>query len=538
MKISLLAISALSLASAESQGASLRRRLSWEKIAGYAPGSQVTDHCAIDLDQAAIEAELAKGTNDAFAAAARIYNEGGNSKSYAQIALTPALTTNIAKGTSIIGRNAAGIEVAGKAYDTYPPGTQAIRVQYATTDIQSSYVGCQVGALVNANDEDCLATNGSMTIGGNQYAYVYDPVTDNNNGRTIAGFSTQAADKMRNNCPGCPYTDFMYFYNYYGVDDYAHQWVSAALDGTSTSFSNGNADFSQYTFTGRSEAVKKGTVFMNIFMYTIREFEDALDDCKRGCMDCNDDPVHAWDEGVCFYTGSIEGKDGLTPDGKLLHQLADKRCANFKTCGDEGGELSGTAKLNYDLFDKYALGKFQLQTGNCPAARKTTTAITKLMYIPFIQGTLRYAYKVSVLNEGEKSAAEGAVFAAAVLPRIHAASPDAAKTIYDNMKVGATSTDHVAVKQAFESVYADMGISCADVGGLWRDATDGYYQGMEPCVDASTTTTEMVEDKSLAGIVGGTFGGLFVLAILALCFMRNKEKQGKPVFADTATDIN
>lgn len=33
---------------------------------------------------------------------------------------------------------------------------------------------------------------------------------------------------------------------------------------------------------------------MHIWMYVIREMEDALDDCKEGCIidNCNDDPVH------------------------------------------------------------------------------------------------------------------------------------------------------------------------------------------------------------------------------------------------------
>jgi len=312
---------------------------------------------------------------------------------------------------------------------------------------------------------------------------------------------------MRTDCPGCPYTDFSYFYDYYGSDDYGHQWVSAALDGTSTSFKNGNADFSKYTFTGRTEAVKKGTVFLNIFMYVIREFEDALDDCKKDCIDCNDDPVHAWDEGVCFYTGSIEGKDG-TASGKLLHQLADKRCANFKTCGSNSGELEGTSKLNYELFALYALGRDQLKQGQCDAARVTTAEITKLMYIPFIQGTLRYAYKVDALGEGEKSKAEGAVFAAAVLPRIHDADPGAATTIYNNMKVGASSTNFAEVKKAFESTYSALGITCADIGGLWNGPLDEYFEGMEPCGVSDSAASS--NSKAIAVMVGASATALFM----------------------------
>ena len=121
-----------------------------------------------------------------------------------------------------------------------------------------------------------------------------------------AKFSKGAEDKMLKGCPGCPYPDFKYFNDYYGTPDYAHQWVEAAFAGESTKFSRGNADFSKFGFDGREQAIKKGTAYMNIFMYVIREFEDALDDCKRGILEDNYNSVHAWDEGVCFYTGSIE----------------------------------------------------------------------------------------------------------------------------------------------------------------------------------------------------------------------------------------
>jgi hypothetical protein len=263
-----------------------------------------------------------------------------------------------------------------------------------------------------------------------------------------------------------------------------------------------------------------------------------MDDCKRGCIDCNDDVVHAWDEGVCFYTGSIEGQDGLTSDGKLLHQLADKRCQNFKTCGPDSGETEGTANINYQIFELFAVGKYQLQIGDCSNARKTLRSVIELMYIPMIQGTLRYAVVVGAQQGSEKAKAEGAVFAAAVLPRVHAANPEAAKIIYDNMRVGATSTDQIAVKEAFESVYAEMGIKCSDVGGVWNLVLDNYYDGMAPCIDAATTgiSIQQEEDETLATILGATFGGLFGVALLALCFMRSKEKRGQPVFAPHLED--
>jgi len=210
-------------------------------------------------------------------------------------------------------------------------------------------------------------------------------------------------------------------------------------------------------------------------MYVIRELEDAVDDCQNGCIDCNDDPVHAWDEAVAFYTGSTSDQ--------LLYALADKRCVNFKTCGTEGSESSTMpSKVNYDIFGQFALGQQSLLEGDCPAVKVAAKRITDLMAVPLIQGTIRYGYKVDKQMGEEVEKAEGATFAAAVLPRVHACSTVDAKTIYDNMRVGATSTNFAAVKTAFENNYECMNIKCNDVGGLY--SVTEYYSGAEPCVDA------------------------------------------------------
>jgi len=395
-----------------------------------------------------------------------------------------------------LGRNAAGTQVNGKAGADYEAGLQQIKVYYATTDLQESYVTCRVGALVDTMTDGCFEPDGVLTIGDTEQAYVYDVATDNRNARTIAGFSTGAEKKMKTDCKGCPYSDYEDFYNYYGTGDYAHQWVEAAFEGTQTSFSRGGADFRQYGLEGREQAIKKGTVYLNFLMYVIRELEDALDDCELQTLDNNYNAVHAWDEGVCFYTGSIEGVDGVTSDGKLLHQLADKRCANFKTCGEDGASLDGMSKINHDLFDLFSIGNHQLQSGECSSARQTVKQMIPKMFVPMIQGALRYAYKVDKLQGGEVENAEGAIFAAAVLPKVYAVSPSAAEIIYDNMKVSSNpSTDFVAVKNAFQSVYAGLGITCADVGGLWFDGQSAYYEGMAPC-DGAAISAQSADGNS------------------------------------------
>jgi hypothetical protein len=41
--------------------------------------------------------------------------------------------------------------------------------------------------------------------------------------------------------------------------------------------------------------------FMNIWMYTIRQMEQAIAECEKQNYD---DAVHYWDEAVAYYTGS------------------------------------------------------------------------------------------------------------------------------------------------------------------------------------------------------------------------------------------
>lgn len=128
---------------------------------------------------------MARGTAESFEAARAIYNEGGNSKSYAQVSMTTPLSKSISKGDSIMGRNSDGVEVQGKAYADYPSGTQIINVLYETTDLQESYMNCQVGALVETNMVDCFANEGVFNIDGDEYAYTYNMETDNKAARTM-----------------------------------------------------------------------------------------------------------------------------------------------------------------------------------------------------------------------------------------------------------------------------------------------------------------------------------------------------------------
>jgi hypothetical protein len=304
---------------------------------------------------------------------------------------------------------------------------------------------------------------GAITVGG---VDIGAPTAVTNKYRTLSGFSTAAEAKMT----GQEYFDI--YKAYYGVGDYADKRVLAGLDKTGIC--------SACDEKAQIEIAKKTSAYMNVWMYVIREFEDAIDDCKAGCIDCNDDPVHAWDEGVAFYTGSIEGTDG-SGSGKMIHALADKRCKNYATCSAEGGG----SYVNAALFELFTKGKVALQQGKCSDIGPLKKMIVELMSVPLVQGSLRYAYKVAELQGGSKEFAEGAAFSAAILPRINACDASAAKVISDNMNMEIAESDRMkagfeAVKAAFESTYECLGINCAQIGGLILSGTE-YYPEFPPC---------------------------------------------------------
>lgn len=263
--------------------------------------------------------------------------------------------------------------------------------------------------------------------------------------------------------------------------------------------------------------MSKASAYMAIWMYVIREMEDALDDCEF--QEPIDSGVHAWDEAVAFYTGSLEGQEGLG-DGVLLYDLANKRCQDFKTCGVYSNSEDGTSYVNLKVFDEFRAGLGKLKQGDCDGARANKERIVQLMTIPLIQGTLRYAHYQGVEEVAtEKAEAEGATFAATILPIVHACDGDGTKNaaiIYENMKTGHDPTRFRKVKGALERSYNCLGITCSEVGGVWDDIAKKYKPHALPCTgDGSVTSTDgSSNNPGLA--LGLAIGGVSCILLIAV----------------------
>jgi hypothetical protein len=160
--------------------------------------------------------------------------------------------------------------------------------------------------------------------------------------------------------------------------------------------------------------------------------------------------------------------------------------------------------------------------GKCAEARQDKEQIENLMAVPLVQGALRYAYILGTSSTAdEKGLVEGATFAAAVLPIVHECNPRSAEAIYENLRIGAMSTELSLVKNAFEENYACMGITCADVGGYYDDANSDYYVGAGPC---SGTGSSSNSDMNALGIAVSVTVGV-VLVLLAAMFVALKRRK-------------
>ena len=379
----------------------------------------------------------------------------------------------------------------------YSPGSNV--VQHNQVDLDQKAIEDEVGAGKFADAKAIYMSGGVNTANGG-----YNSMSKGS-ARTLKGFSTNAKARMMDLPYHLgPYRTYLKFFDYYGDGDYADKWVMAALDGTTytptnagTTHAPGGA-FSGMEAVARAEAVQKGTAYQNVWMYAIREFEDAIDDCKSCTSNCNDysdstdktgayNAVHAWDEGVAFYTGSLAGTTaGHSSKGKMVFALAEKRCENYGTCTGP----RGLSHVNTELFKLFAKGRNHLHAkadnSACDNVRPILDDIIKLMTVPLVQGTLRYAYKTGKNTAGvankagdqdAKNHAEGATFAQALLPLVHHCDAAAAKVVSDNMKfdgqtfatgggITGTTADTAAVKAALESTYNCLGITCAQVGAL------------------------------------------------------------------------
>lgn len=152
------------------------------------------------------------------------------------------------------------------------------------------------------------------------------------------------------------------------------------------------------------------------------------------------------------------------------------------------------------------------------------------MRVPWIQGILRAAFVLAsddteTFDENRRAEERGRAeaYLAALLPDLHAFSVgDSWKDVYDELRISLdhfddTTTassgnskrrlDYHKIRDALETNYQILEVTCDDVGGLINPNTGGYYKNTRPCGGYGDSMSQRRESVSYNSNNSNNFAG-------------------------------
>lgn len=232
------------------------------------------------------------------------------------------------------------------------------------------------------------------------------------------------------------------------------------------------------------EIAKKAAQYTTTMIEMFQLMQAAVIAIGQGCTGIQNpggkpacyDAVKLWDEAAAVQTG--------------VNALAQKRCANYATCGYYTSEADKTitALSNIKTLSLFTGGQNAVFSGDIAAVKSFIKLIESATAVPFIQGTLRYTQQTNgfTIAEKGKEFAEGSAFATGILPKVYECNRAVASLIDEKFQIkagndaGSDPSDFLA---AVRSVYACIGVTCEDIGGL-IESGDQYFAGFGPCSSA------------------------------------------------------
>jgi len=330
-----------------------------------------------------------------------------------------------------------------------------------------------------------------------------------------------------------------------GGKDFHKKWVNAVFNKGTVSKGNMTADFGATTFpndpytdgdcVGVEESVKKATSYVYNHIEALQLMQASIQSAKGGCIYQQDNScetaLNYWDASVAVYVGSLEGANGAPGgSGKSHYALANKRCRNFKNCGaerNEGNSRDQVSPINTQILAYFSAGQHAAFAGDWRLMEDFKKIISAKMAVPWIQGTLRYAHRLSAeptrandkefsntnpldssgievfdtalktnpdsfnyeYSELDKEVGEAAAFSLGSVPKLWACDKNAAQLVWSQVSpgggiAGVAPVNYQLVKLAFECNYKCLLTSCDEVGSLY-DGQVAIKNGAKKCNDKS-----------------------------------------------------
>jgi hypothetical protein len=291
------------------------------------------------------------------------------------------------------------------------------------------------------------------------------------------------------------------FVQYHNDPNYADTIVRDALDGLGK-WGKNIASIAQ-----RVAVIVETSAFHILFLHAYAQLNDAINACKGESSNGEYELTHPWDEVAALMIGSLEGPNeggsSDSEDGQLIWSLGNRRAFQFQTLTD-----SGYAKVNSQVEDLLFAGKGVLDAMDCNNLEKTANSIKKLMVLPLMQSTIRYAIQNEGLSIGSQSQdlPLGEAYALAIIPIIAMVDQASADIIEENMVVrgGAALVRDGAqeVGTAVGAAAMAMGMTCESIG---------YTSQVDPCTENGGRSSAQILRPLVVSLLVAIGGALLVV---------------------------
>lgn len=301
------------------------------------------------------------------------------------------------------------------------------------------------------------------------------------------------------------------------IDDIWHNYIMACLENTGFC-KDADSSFRKYVINKSLIGVVTGYVTYEMGAAVWKAAQGQTEDTKA---------AYAWDEAAAFYVGNVEPVIGDGYTGSVPGNLYSPYEFNWKRDFDfPDGTSTHTEAipiLNYGLLN---IRGGDYNATNLAAAQM---AIYKIIAINAIRSAIKYSNRA--YNGGDfqpKYLAEGWAYWKTGSGYIATVNKAVVQQVDALLALNLTNTTFASdadcqIKQLVESIYADLGITCAMVG-MWKDATANsclaaacddtgnsgtLISGSQAWVDMCKPV-EMAGSPSTCGL--GALAGAFALA--------------------------
>lgn len=195
---------------------------------------------------------------------------------------------------------------------------------------------------------------------------------------------------------------------------------------------------------------------------------EALYYAKSVCTTKRDSATSAYDGGVAFLIGSVEGTErggNSEQEGRFFYNVAKMACLYFDTCV-EGGDT----EINKMMLDALVLGQSALKSSNCDGVGEAIDSFATLTTVPLMQSLLSFA-------DDNDNGPDGYVASMAIAPVVWDFNNALSDKIVSEMAYETNSPNKKSeVYGAINTMLADEdfeGIACNVISSFCDDGVSG-----------------------------------------------------------------